>query len=222
MTPPTRNASKLALGIDLGGTKIEAALVEVIPGGDLAIAMRQRVPTPRDEGYEAILSATAELAREVARKERLDLDEVPIGVGMPGSVDRHGRIKNSNTTCLNGRPFRSELPGRLGVEIQFDNDANCFALAETVAGAARPFSEGLVLGLILGTGVGAGLVHHRRVWSGRHGIAGEWGHHAVVWPSGRPCYCGSSGCVETYLSGPAAEAEYERRSGTALGLREIA
>lgn len=219
---PKRRSSKLALGIDLGGTKIEAAIAEALPGGEVAIATRERIATPRDDGYEAILTAAAGLVVEVARRERLDLDVVPIGVGMPGSVDRRGYIKNSNTTCLNGRPFRMDLIRRVGVPIQFDNDANCFALAEAVGGAARPFSRGLVLGLILGTGVGAGWVHQGRVWSGRHAIAGEWGHHAVIWPSGRPCYCGGSGCVEAYLSGPAAEADYQRRSGTARGLREIA
>jgi fructokinase len=151
---------------------------------------------------------------------------VPIGVGMPGALERRtGLVKNSNTTCLNGRPFRKDLMRRLGRELSFDNDANCFALAETVLGAARAHRErGVVFGVILGTGVGGGLVIDGKPWSGLHGIAGEWGHHGLYAraPDARACYCGKRGCVEAHLSGPALERRYRELGGEERTLAEIA
>jgi fructokinase len=144
---------------------------------------------------------------------------------MPGGVTRgDGLVKNSNTVCLNGRPFRQDLCRALGRDIAFDNDADCFALAETRLGAAAAFQDGVVFGMILGTGVGGGFVLRGQLWSGPQGIAGEWGHHAV-WAGAadaRPCYCGQRGCVEQYLSGPAVEADYLARSGKSLALPELA
>jgi fructokinase len=131
-------------------------------------------------------------------------------------------VKNSNTLCLNGRPFRADLVRRLGRPVAFDNDANCFALAETLLGAAVPYREGVVFGVILGTGVGGGVVIHGRVWGGAQGIAGEWGHHPVRFGDGRVCYCGQQGCLELYASGPAVEEDYARRAGARLPLAEIA
>jgi fructokinase len=123
---------------------------------------------------------------------------------------------------MNGRPFRGDLERALGRAIAFDNDANCFALAETTFGAAREHRDGVVFGVILGTGVGAGIVMRGEVWSGPQGIAGEWGHHAV-WPErDRTCYCGNQGCLEMYAAGPAVERDYARRSGVTLPLAEIA
>jgi fructokinase len=131
-------------------------------------------------------------------------------------------VKNCNAVCLNGRPFRADLAARLGRHVAFDNDANCFALAETVLGAASAHREGVVFGVILGTGVGGGVVVDGKVWQGAQGIAGEWGHHRLVsGPDARPCYCGERGCLERYLCGPVEEA-YAARAGARLGLAEIA
>src|SRR5262249_48643905 len=149
------------------------------------------------------LDTTVTLVRELAREGGLDVLTVPIGVGMPGSITRRGGlVKNSNTVCLNGRPFRDDLARALGRPIAFENDANCFALAETALGATRNHAEGIVFGVILGTGAGGGVVAHGRLWSGLQGIAGEWGHHALP-RADRTCYCGQRGCVEQYVSGPA-------------------
>jgi fructokinase len=217
MTPPF----DLAIGVDLGGTKTEAVVIRLAPFAELG---RVRVPTLRDEGYEAVVARTADTVRAVAREAGISLDVSTLGVGMPGSVRRRdGLVKNSNTTCLNGRPFREDLSKALGQAIVFDNDANCFALAETRLGATRAHASGIVFGVILGTGVGGGLVMKGEVWEGAHTIAGEWGHHAV-WagrPDARPCYCGQKGCVESYASGTAVEADYAARSGRHLAVPEI-
>jgi fructokinase len=143
---------------------------------------------------------------------------------MPGSITRRqGLVKNSNTVCLNGRPFRSDLGERLGRPACFENDANCFALAEARLGAARAYKDGIVFGVIMGSGVGGGVVAFGRPWGGPQGIAGEWGHHSVGDLGVRPtCYCGQRGCVELYVSGVAVEKDYERRSGATLPLAEIA
>jgi fructokinase len=125
---------------------------------------------------------------------------------------------------LNGRPFREDLARAVGQSIAFDNDANCFALAEAKLGAARGYENGVVFGVILGTGVGGGIVARGRIWPGGQGIAGEWGHHAV-WagaPDARLCYCEKRGCLERYASGPAVEDDYEARAGARLPLAEIA
>jgi fructokinase len=216
----------LAIGVDLGGTKTEVLVATLEPFSELA---RVRVPTLREEGYLAIVDRTAETVREAAKQAGIRVESASIGVGMPGSVRRRdGRVKNSNTTCLNGQPFREDLTQALGRNLRhpvaFDNDANCFALAETLRGAARPYSDGIVFGVILGTGVGGGVVVNGNVWQGAQNIAGEWGHHAV-WAGStdaRPCYCGGRGCVEAYASGTAVEADYATRSGRRLPAAEIA
>ena len=202
-----------AIGIDLGGTKIEGAVVDAAGH----ILVRRRVPTERERGYRHIVDRVATLAREL-------LQEVPgcarIGIGTPGSLSvRDGTLKNSNTTCLNGRPLLADLEARLGIDVCIDNDANCFALAEALGGAGQ--GRAMVFGVILGTGVGGGLVHHGRVWSGPQHIAGEWGHHRID-PAGPECYCGQRGCVETLLSGPALEAAYRAAGGRPCGAEELA
>lgn len=210
------------IGIDLGGTKIEAVVVDVDDAGALSIASRRRIPTSADEGYEAIVARLAGLVREAVREAGLDLATAPIGCGMPGNFTRRtALVKNSNTVCLNGRPLRADLERALGRAVAFDNDANCFALAETRLGAARAWQGGLVFGVIMGTGVGGGIVHRGEVWSGAQGIAGEWGHHAVF-EGRRACYCGHTGCLERWASGPAVEGDYAERSGQRLPLAEIA
>jgi fructokinase len=216
------DTERIAIGVDLGGTKIEAVVLRAHPLEELA---RRRVATLRDEGYDAVLARTVDLVRAVALDAGTDVERMPVGVGMPGGVRRRdGLVKNSNSVCLNGRPFRDDLARALGRGIAFDNDANCFALAETELGAARAHRDGVVFGVIMGTGVGGGVVVRGRVWSGAQGIAGEWGHHGV-WsgvPDARACWCGQRGCLEAYASGPAVENDYARRSGSRLSLVEIA
>jgi fructokinase len=224
--------SQHRIGVDLGGTKIEAVVIALDPSGDagerpLEVA-RSRVPTDRGLGYDHVLAQTRGLVQEVAERAGIDLRTTPVGVGMPGATT-HRRadgsrsplplVKNSNTTCLNGRPFHDDLSRALALPIRFANDANCFALAEATWGAAAGAS--LAFGVILGTGVGGGVViggpdaSRRRpwVWDGIQGIAGEWGHIPLEPERGPACYCGRRGCVETYLAGPAIEAAYRERAG---------
>jgi fructokinase len=240
-------AETLSLGVDLGGTKIEAALLarRVVGASDDTgheVPLRRRVPTRSELGYASVLETTANLVRSVASEAGLELARLPLGVGMPGSVTaRDGLVKNSNTVCLNGRPFREDLMRALDRRIAFENDANCFALAEAQLGAGKPYRHGVVFGVIMGTGVGGGIVMNGKVWPGPQHLGGEWGHHAVgPWrrhgvsgagPSAVAsaalsergvCYCGNTGCLELYLSGPALERDYARRSGHQKNLAEIA
>jgi len=212
----------LAVGVDLGGTKIEAVLLR----GDSRVELaRQRIPTDQEEGYAAIVARTAALVNELLALAGVQKRGVTFGVGMPGHVSRaSGLVKNSNTLCLNGRPFREDLAQAVGSPIAFDNDANCFALAEARVGAGAAYPDGVVFGVIMGTGVGGGLVVRGEVWPGTQGIAGEWGHHAV-WAGkegARACYCGQRGCLERYCSGPALEEDYAARTGQRRSVREIA
>lgn len=241
MTPVFATTTRL--GVDLGGTKIEAAVLRAGVDEPEVLA-RQRVDTRREAGYEHVVETTAQLIADVARAAGVD-GLPPVGVGMPGSVtfrkDDRGEgsdvplVKNSNTTCLNGRPFRRDLASALGARfpgfaresLAFANDANCFALAEATYGAAR--LARVAFGVILGTGVGGGVVFRSgdsvRVWEGAQGIAGEWGHVALDPSADLPCYCGRRGCVEQFLSGPAIERAYARRTGTGevhRGVAEIA
>jgi fructokinase len=211
----------LSIGVDLGGTKIEAVVLRLTPFEELA---RLRVLTSREEGYDAIVTRTGDLVREVAAAAGIPQERASLGVGMPGGVRRRdGLVKNSNTTCLNGRPFREDLGRALRRAITFDNDANCFALAEAKLGAGRSYAGGVVFGAILGTGVGGGVVVRGELWGGAQGIAGEWGHHGV-WSGradARACYCGQRGCLEAYLSGAAVEADYAARAGVRRTVPEI-
>ena len=157
--------SVVSIGVDLGGTKIEAVVLKrprVVGTGALSpakagfdVLLRERVATNRDRGYEAVVDTTAGLILNVAKSAGLDLAKTPIGVGMPGAITRRTEVvKNSNTVCLNGQPYHKDLMKKVGREIKFDNDANCFALAEARLGAARKYAEGLVFGVIMGSGVG--------------------------------------------------------------------
>jgi fructokinase len=235
----------LRLGVDLGGTKTEAVVLRLEggSGSEPRVLARRRVPTARGEGYEHVVSATAGLVADVAREAGLTAPPLA-GVGMPGGVTFRGAdgarsdvplVKNSNTTCLNGRPFRGDLARALGglfpgaafdtAHLAFANDANCFALAEATYGATR--GARVSFGVILGTGVGGGIALRGedgalRAWDGAQGIAGEWGHVVLDPVSGPPCYCGRRGCVETYLSGPAIERAYARRAARDATVAELA
>jgi fructokinase len=211
------------IGVDLGGTKIEAIVARRSEARELEILSRRRVATEGARGYRAVLDTTALLIEETARAAALDVFTCPIGVGMPGGTTRRGGlVKNANITSLNGRPFRADLEGALGRPLGFDNDANCFALAEARYGAGAGHRDGVVFGVIMGTGVGGGIVVRGEVWEGAQGIAGEWGHHvAFSGPDARLCYCGARGCIEKYISGPAVEEAYAQRAGERLSLAEI-
>ncbi|RMF07164.1 MAG: ROK family protein [Candidatus Neomarinimicrobiota bacterium] len=201
----------VTIGIDLGGTKIEA--VRLDPEG--RVEFLKRIPTRREEGYEAICDRLVNLIRECSEGH----EQPPVGVGTPGALShRTGLIKNSNTVCLIGRPLKEDLERRLGQSIRLENDANCFGLAEAVLGAGRGHS--LVFGVILGTGVGGGIILNGSILRGRTWGAGEWGH-AILIPDGHSCYCGRRGCVETYLSGPALERDWTRRTGQQCSLETI-
>jgi len=207
------------IGIDLGGTKIEGIVLSAT-GEALA---RRRIPTPRD--YEATLDAITGLSHDLAHEAGAT---GPVGLGIPGAiVPATGLVKNANSTWLIGKPLQQDLEKAIGREVRLANDANCFALSEAVDGAGQ--GAGVVFGVILGTGVGGGIVVRGEALTGPNAIAGEWGHNPLPLPEGsdlplRPCYCGRSGCIETYLSGPALERDggeaalgrYEERLARAL------
>jgi N-acetylglucosamine kinase len=203
-------------GIDLGGTKIEAAIVDAAKPG--VALWRRRADTEAGAGYGRILENIGRLVGELEAESGLAGPRV-VGIGTPGAVEpATGVLKNSNTVCLNGRKLREDLESALGCGVKMANDANCFALAEALWGAGR--GEAVVMGLILGTGVGGGIVVHGEILEGLHGIAGEWGHNPMRGES-HPCYCGRAGCVETVIAGPSLERFYRTRGGDAVRLPEI-
>lgn len=213
---PNQNARPGLWGIDLGGTKIEAAILS--SENSWHATHRLRLPTESAHGYDHVVGQVKRLIEqlEAASGQRRP---ARIGIGTPGVTEpASGVLKNSNTVCLNGRPLRHDLAQALGTGVEMANDANCFALAEATMGAAQ--GRRVVIGLILGTGVGSGLVVDGRVLNGRHGIAGEWGHNPICGET-TPCYCGRRGCVETVLSGPSLERFYRAQSGREARLPEI-
>jgi fructokinase len=199
------------IGVDLGGTKIEAIALDA----DGRECFRHRLPTPRGD-YAATIETIASL---------VDLAETAVGpstvgVGMPGVISpATGLVKNANSTWLNGRALSVDLEARLTRRVRLANDANCFALSEATDGAAAGAS--IVFGVILGTGVGGGVVIGGHVVTGANAIAGEWGHNPLPWPEpdelpGPDCYCGRTGCIETFLSGPGLASDHEQRTGQRL------
>jgi fructokinase len=219
-------AQPLRVGLDLGGTKIEGIALD--PGGsELA---RRRVATPRGD-YDATVEAVAVLVEQLEREGiprggSSGVAKATVGVGMPGVISpASGLVKNANSTWLIGRPFAADLSARLGREVRCANDANCFALSEAVDGAAA--GAHTVFGVIVGTGTGGGIVVDGRVLTGANAIAGEWGHNPLPWPRddewpGPPCYCGRTGCIETFLSGPGFARDHASRGGAPLDAGAIA
>ena len=204
--------SSYRFGIDLGGTKIEIAALDA-PG---EVRLRKRIDTPAGD-YAATLRAIVSLVSDAER----DLGAGgSVGVAIPGSPSlATGRIRNANSTCLNGELLQRDLEKRLAREVRLANDANCFALSEAVDGAGK--GAHVVFGVILGTGVGGGIVVDGRVLRGANAVAGEWGHNPLPLPtaSDHPlplCYCGRRGCIETYLSGPGLAADHGAASGERL------
>jgi fructokinase len=197
-TLATTEIRSMRLGIDLGGTKIEIIALDN-SGNEL---LRRRVATPQGNYYET-LQAIAQLVRDAEAELG---QQGSLGIGTPGALSRAtGQLKNSNSVALNGQPILQDLEALLNRKIKISNDANCFALSEATDGAAAGAS--VVFGVILGTGVGAGIVVNGHILTGPNAIAGEWGHNPLPWPQphelpGPPCYCGKHGCIETFLSGP--------------------
>jgi fructokinase len=202
----------MRIGIDLGGTKIEAIALD----GSREV-LRRRVATPRGD-YEATISAVSSLVRAIG--------EGTVGVGIPGALSRvSGLVKNANSTWLIGRPLKQDLEQAIGREVRLENDANCFALSEATDGAGA--GAEVVFGVILGTGVGGGIVVHGKLLTGPNAIAGEWGHNPLPAPAPEDlplpaCYCGRSGCIETYLSGLGLAADHLKLTDERLNAEEIA
>ena len=208
----------MRIGVDLGGTKIEIAALDAA-GHEL---LRRRVPTPQGD-YAGTIRAIAAL---VEATESVLGESGRVGVGIPGSESMlDGRVRNANSTCLNGQPLRLDLQSLLRREIRIENDANCLALSEAVDGAGADMKT--IFAVILGTGVGGGLAVHGQVLAGANRIAGEWGHNPLpcrAEDAPRPprCYCGREGCVETWLSGPGLAGDHVRHGGETLSPSEIA
>jgi fructokinase len=208
----------MRIGIDLGGTKIEIAALDA----DGAFVLRRRVPTPRGD-YDATVRALRDLIAEADRT----LGEKPsIGIAIPGTISGgSGLVKNANSTQLIGHAFDRDLAEAVGRPVRLANDANCFVLSEARDGAGA--GQGVVYGVIAGTGVGGGVCVHGRILNGAHGIGGEWGHNPLPWPTigevtdAPDCYCGKRGCIETWCSGPGIAADLARSGGPPMTAAEI-
>ncbi len=216
---------RLRLGVDLGGTNI--AGVALAPDG--RVLAEHRMPAPRHD-YAATITAIAEMVRVLEAtaggQARIGGKEASIGIGIPGSVSpATGLVQNANSIWLNGRALRHDLEARLGCPVRLANDANCFALSEAVDGAGKG-ARG-VFGVILGTGCGGGLVFEGRLIDGPRGIGGEWGHNPLPWADagehpGPKCWCGRTGCMETWVSGPGLQADHAKVSGEQVSAEAIA
>ena len=194
----------MRIGIDLGGTKIEGVVLDT----DGKEQVRKRVDTQQSAGYWAILHTIVQLTRQLEAETG---QQCPVGIGTPGAISAvSGKMKNSNTVCLNGQPLLEDLQGLLNRPLRIANDANCFALSEALDGAGQGY--GVVFGIIMGTGVGGGIVFNGQLHQGRQHIGGEWGHN-ILERNSPDCYCGQKGCVETFISGPGLAADYHRHGG---------
>jgi fructokinase len=207
----------IRLGVDFGGTKIEAAALD--RNGEFLARVRK--PNPGD--YEAAIGVVRDLVAETEQKAGGAVARV--GVGLPGSLSpKTGLVRNANSTWLNGRPFDRDLASALGREVRMANDANCFTLSEAVDGAGA--GARVVFGVIIGTGCGGGLVINASLHEGPNGIAGEWGHAPLPWPSmeergSHLCWCGRTDCLETWISGTAFMADFHRHGGQAASGAQI-
>ncbi|MFN4277874.1 MAG: ROK family protein [Ferrovibrio sp.] len=205
----------MRIGIDLGGTKIEAIAL----ADDGRIQARRRVPAPRGS-YHATVTALRDLTAAVAAEAGETTIKAPVGVGIPGTISpATGLIKNANSTWLIGHPLDRDLAEATGRHVRLANDANCFALSEASDGAGA--GHAVVFGAILGTGCGAGIVVNGHALTGPNAIAGEWGHNPLPWPlpdelPGPLCYCGKHGCQETFLSGTGLELDFRTYTGRDL------
>ena len=198
------------LGVDLGGTKIEAVLLDE----NFNVIKRKRILTPQNN-YQKIIESISSLVMEISE----NVSDYSLGICTPGAISKQtGLIKNSNTQCLIGKSLKEDLENKLDKKISMENDANCFALAEANLGIAVDFD--LVFGVILGTGVGGGIVINKKLYPGRTNIGGEWGHHTLH-RNGNLCYCGKTGCAETYISGPSLENHWTKLTGKSQHLPEI-
>lgn len=209
--------SEMRIGVDLGGTKIEALAIDKA-GREL---VRHRIDTPR-ENYEATVAAIAELVRRIERETGRT---GTVGAGIPGCISRlTGLVKNANSTWLNGRPLDRDLCNALEREVRVANDANCLAISEATDGAAA--GKRVVFGVILGTGCGGGIAINAHIHDGANGIAGEWGHNPLPWARaeelpGPECYCGKRGCLEKWISGTGVAKDYQQATGREHTTREI-
>lgn len=201
------------IGIDLGGTKIEIIVLDT----ENQEVFRKRIPTEQAKGYTAILDRIEILYREATAS--IPNQPHTLGIGIPGTISvKTNLVKNANTQCLIGKPFRQDLENKLQHPVGIENDANCFVMAEALLGAGA--GKEVVFGVIMGTGCGGGIVIHGKVHGGLQGIAGEWGHMQID-PSGPECYCGKKGCTETYISGGGVQRLYEQRFGESKTVPEI-
>jgi len=200
------------IGIDLGGTKIEGILLDE----KYNTIQRKRIETHQENGYDSIVKSIISLINELKAKTG---EEASVGICTPGITDANsGLVKNSNTQCLIGMPLKNDIENILGYQIMMENDANCFALSESLLGSAKGYE--VVFGVIMGTGIGGGIIINGTLHKGRTNIAGEWGHHTLH-PNGNQCYCGKQGCVETYISGPALEKRWLELTGKKESLQPI-
>ncbi len=215
----------MRIGIDLGGSKIEAVALDD-SGGE---RLRRRIAAPQGS-YDATVRAVGGLVASLDA----DLSQTaPVGIGIPGTISPlTGLVKNANSTWLIGHPFDRDLERAIGRPVRLANDANCFALSEATDGAAA--GEAVVFGVIVGTGTGGGIVVGGQILTGPNAIAGEWGHNPLPWPRldasnagppewpGPSCYCGKTGCIETFLSGPGLVRDFETHTGEPLEPTAIA
>jgi fructokinase len=207
---------KFKIGIDLGGTKTEIILLD----SENKILYRERIKTQKDT-YQNIIKGICYLIEKAMNilKNLIENPTYSIGIGIPGIIDQNTqKVINANTTILIGHPLKEDLEKILNKEITIENDANCFVLAESIAGATKDYQN--VFGIIMGTGCGGGLIINKKIYKGFHGIAGEWGHFSID-PNGPLCWCGNRGCIETFISGSGLEKKYKLLTGENLQVPEI-
>jgi fructokinase len=208
------------IGIDLGGSKIAGILL----GVDGSVLANRRIPTPKGR-YPDTLAAIVDLVAGLESDAGVSPGEATVGIGTPGALSlKTGLIKNANSTWLNGRPFDADVAAALDRPVRIANDANCLAVSEATDGAGA--GAHTVFAVILGTGCGGGIAIAGRPVTGLNAIAGEWGHNSLPYPSedeypGPLCYCGRTGCNETWLSGPGMSADHKALTGQDLSAEAI-